>query len=165
MVRRFPAVPAAVNWESVVVVAPRMIVLATPLVLVMFANVLLPVIVRCPAPPCSNVMLVYAMPPPTNWFAEALVILIVPVPVTVKFVDVLLFQLFEPAIVQMLLPDPKASVLTLELLVKTPLIELERVTLFPFELKVPETRFMADDVAPLVAKASTRVTDPPGVSM
>jgi len=50
MVRRFPDVPAALNCERVVLVAAKLIVLATPLVLVMFLNVLLPEIVNVPAP-------------------------------------------------------------------------------------------------------------------
>jgi hypothetical protein len=83
----------------------------------MSLKVLLPEIVRVPAPPWLSVMLVYEAPPPEKVLAEPEVRLIVPVPVTVRFVVTevsqgvlvpLIVQVPDPMlIVRVVLPDPE----------------------------------------------------------
>lgn len=102
------------------------------------------------------------MPPPAKVLADADVRLIVPAPVTVRFVDGAALKPPVPEIVQV--PEPKASVLVeLELLAMPPEAP-DTVTLYVDASKVPETWLMADDELKLTVKASCRVNDPPGLS-
>ena len=99
------------------------------------------------------------MPPPAKVLEEPDVRLIVPVPVTVRFVDVLADHEVVPAIVQV--PEPTAIVLVVETLVAT--VELDEVneTLYVAASNVPEINVV---VAEEQVNASCNVTDPPGVS-
>lgn len=87
---RFPLVPDTPNALTVVVVLAGNVIVAGWTVLVMLVNVLAPVMVSAPEPPWFSVG--HVLPPPANVLALALVILIAPVPVTVKFVDVAQFH-------------------------------------------------------------------------
>jgi len=79
-------VPLAFQFSNVLVVPAVNKIEVAPVALyelVIFPNVLLPLIVMVPAPPWSKVIPEKEVPPPENGFADALVKLIVPVPVTV----------------------------------------------------------------------------------
>ena len=83
------------------------------------------------------------MPPPANVLAEPEVRLIVPVPVTVRLVDVEALHGEVPAIVQV--PEPTATVLAVVVLVATEEPEEFNVTLNPFASKVPCVTANMDD--------------------
>ena len=83
------------------------------------------------------------MLPPAKVLADADVRLIVPVPVTVRFVDVAADQGEVPAIVQV--PEPIATVLVVVALVATEAPEEFKVTLNPFASKVPCETANTDD--------------------
>ena len=84
-------------------------------VLVMLPNVFDPVMVNAPAPPWLSVMPEKEKLPPAKVFADALVRLIVPVPVTVSPVVVAVVHTV-PVPVQVIFPVPKAIVLVSVLL-------------------------------------------------
>ncbi len=98
------------------------------------------------------------MPPPANVLADALVRLIVPVPVTVRLVEVLADHADVPAIVQV--PEPIAIVLVVETLVATPELAEVNDTLYPAASNVPAINavFAEEQI-----NASCNVTDPLGV--
>ena len=126
----------------------------------MLAKVLLPVMVSVPAPPWSRVMLVYANEPPAKILADPEVRVTVPVPVTVRLVEVAaLHAVPDPAIVQV--PEPTAMVLVFELLLDRTDDAPVKDMLKLLALKVP---LVIRSVLPLVEKASCSVTDPPGVT-
>ena len=91
--------------------------------------------------------------------------LIVAVPVTVKFVDVAVVQAVPlPPIVQVADPPvPKAKILTLLFVELNPLLLSD--TAYPLASKVPAVRFKIPPDAPVKLIASCSVTDPPGVLM
>ena len=98
------------------------------------------------------------MPPPANVLADALVKLMVPVPVMVRFVDVLADQGEVPAIVQV--PEPTAIVRAVATDVATVEDALLKVTLKLFASNVPAIKVVVDDEQ---VKASCNVTNPPGL--
>lgn len=107
------------------------------------------------------------MSPPAKVLADADVRLIVPVPVTVRLVDVLVFHpiepVAEPAIDQV--PEPTAIVLTADVvLTKDEPLPL-KVRLYPFASTVPELSVTAPPLLLFVLKASCNVTEPLGVSI
>jgi len=116
IVSTFPEVPSAVKLVTVCVVpeVKRIDVAAVALYeFEMFANVLEPEIVSCPAPPWSNVIAPQLALPPAKVLAEELVIVTVaPEPETVKLVDVV--QVHELVVVYV--EAFKFNVLVLELL-------------------------------------------------
>ena len=88
----------------------------------------------------------------------------VPVPVTVRLVDVEVFHaLLEPAIIQV--PDPTAIVRVLLLLEDTAALAPVKDTLYIPASNVPLVKVMASEELLFDEKASCRVTDPPGVSI
>jgi hypothetical protein len=102
------------------------------------------------------------MSPPAKVLAEDEVRLMVPVPVTVRLVEVAAFHaVLEPASVHV--PDPTAIVLVFELDELTAEDDPERVTLKVAASNVPFVIRNALDK--LVPKASCNVTDPFGVSI
>ncbi len=101
------------------------------------------------------------MPPPANVLADALVRLIVPVPVTVRLVDVAVFHPPVPAIVQV--PEPMASVLVVEPEEATLDALPDSVTLYPFASKVPVVTLMVPAVVLEQLNASCNVNEPPGL--
>ncbi len=74
------------------------------------------------------------MPPPLKVLADALVRLIVPVPVTVRFDEVLMLKAEPPASDVVHVPEPNAIVRANEL---AALMPPSIVTLYPFASKVP----------------------------
>ena len=107
-------------------------------------------------------MLVKATPPPANVLVDALVSLMVPVPVTVHPVDGFVLHV-EPAIVHT--PEPTATVLVDDPPPAKTLELPDKVTFFPLASKVPAVNVSAVTPDKLVLNASTSVTDPPGVLM
>ena len=101
------------------------------------AKVLLPVMVRVPAPPWFRVIPEQEMPPPAKVLADALVRLIVPVPVTVRSKDEIPTVKAEPARDVVHVPEPNAIVRTDKLAALMPPFI---VTLYPFALKVPYSK-------------------------
>ena len=99
------------------------------------------------------------MLPPANVLVDELVRLIVPVPVTVRLVDVAAVQV--PTNVQV--PEPIPIVLVLLLLADTAPEAPDKVTLYVTALKVPAVIVSAEAEATFVIKASCKVTDPLGV--
>lgn len=101
------------------------------------------------------------MPPPANVFAEPLYKLMMPVPVTVKLVELAQFQTVPDPLIE-IVPEPIAIVRGLLLLeLKTAEAEV-KAKLLPLTLKVPA---VCVNTALLHAKSSCSVTDPPGVLM
>ena len=98
------------------------------------------------------------MPPPVKVFAEAPVMLIVPVPVMETFVP-LVFHAAAPVAAVVHVPEPIATVLTSVPEEACILAELRNVTLYPFAFKVPEFNVIPDD-ALLTVKLSCKVTEP-----
>ena len=84
IVIKLPAVPFTLKSATVVVVLAGKVMVAGCTVLVMSANVFAPVITNAPAPPWLSVG--YENPPPANVLDDALVMLIVPVPLVVWLV-------------------------------------------------------------------------------
>ena len=128
-VQTLPDSPVRLNTpKSLVVFAVNLTVVAPVAlyVLVMLVNLFDPVNVKMPAPPWFTVGYVWT-PPPANVLELALVRLIVPVPVTVRFVAVAALQPPVPAIVKV--PEPIAIVLTEAPEVETPEAAPERVRL------------------------------------
>ena len=160
----FPAVPVAVH-DVVIrwVVVPMLMVLAPAAVLVIDLNVLLPLMISVPLPPWFKVMLVYAMPPPSKVLADALVRLMVPVPVTVRLVEVAAFHPPVPDIANV--PEPTAIVLVPVPDVATELDAPDNVTLYPLASKVPVDTVIAPAAFLSQTKAFCNVTDPPGLSI
>ena len=96
------------------------------------------------------------MPPPAKVLADAEVRLMVPVPVTVRLVDVAVFHaVLEPASVHV--PDPTAMVLVFELDDETEPADI--VTLYVPASNIPSV--IVKEVAADV-NASCKVNDPPG---
>lgn len=111
-VRRFPEVPDAVKFATVVVTFGKMIVQAVGFVLLISANVFVPVIESDPAPPWLSSG--YDNPPPANVFALPEVMLIVPVPeLMVKLVEVAAFHAV-PAPTKVNVPEPNVIWRTFE---------------------------------------------------
>jgi hypothetical protein len=91
MVSSLPDSPLAFQFVNVLVVPAVNRIDVAPValyVLVILPNVFAPVMVNAPAPPWFSVMPEREAPPPAKVFAEALVRLMVPVPLTVPEVDV-----------------------------------------------------------------------------
>ena len=104
------------------------------------------------------------MPPPAKVLALALVRLMVPVPVTVRLVDVeALHAPVVPAIDQV--PEPMAIVLVSVPDAATEAAAPDKVTLNVAASNVPFVRVNTPAKDWLAANASCSVTDPPGVSM
>jgi len=102
------------------------------------------------------------MPPPEKVLADADVRLIVPVPVTVRLVDVAVLQAAPaPEIVHV--PEPIAIVLVLELVLENVLEPLDKETLYEEASNVPLVTVKTPPTDWLKVKASCSVTDPPGV--
>ena len=100
------------------------------------------------------------MPPPAKVLADADVRLIVPVPVMV--VDVFAVHPFVPATVHV--PEPIATVFAVVVaVVLIPTVEPDMVTLYVPASNVPESILKALPFAFELAKASCKVTEPPGV--
>lgn len=87
--------------------------------------------------------------------------LIVPVPVTVRFVAAFMFQPVVPPTTKV--PEPTATVLATVLVADD--APPANVTLYPFASKVPAAITNADAVVRLAVRASCNATDPLGVSV
>lgn len=109
---KFPDEPFKLKAVKVFVVPP--VNCTRPIaVLVMLANLLEPEIVSVPVPPWLIVGHVWMLPP-AKVLVNADVRLIVPVPVTVRFVEVAQFQAEEPLAAIVQVPEPIAKVLALD---------------------------------------------------
>ena len=104
------------------------------------------------------------MLPPAKVLADAFVRLIVPVPVTVRFVDVAVFQAVPlPASVHV--PEPEAIVRMFVFEEDTWLFTPDKVTLNPFASNVPRVIDKATEVLELPVYASNSLTVPFGESI
>ena len=106
------------------------------------------------------------MPPPAKVLADADVRLIVPVPVTVRFVEVAAAHAVELAAGIVQVPEPTATVLARVLADKsTVALAPEKVTLYVAASNVPAFIRNAADTLTLVVNASCNVTEPEGDSI
>ena len=106
------------------------------------------------------------MLPPAKVLADADVRLMVPVPVTVRFVDVAQFQIVAVLGARVHVPFIEIDLVFVfdESKLLEPLFVDESVQLNPPSLKDPEVRTKAPDAEVLLfVNASCNVTDPPGV--
>jgi hypothetical protein len=136
IVIKLPAVPFRLNPDrKVVVVLAVNVTVAGCTVFVILSNVFAPVIVSAPAPPWLSVQL-KVDPPPTNVFAVAAVMEIVPVPVpavVVKPVGTALLNAVADAVGQTNVPP-----LNVRFLVPVAVVyAVPTVSVFPFKLSVP----------------------------
>ena len=100
------------------------------------------------------------MPPPAKVLADAEVRLMVPVPVTVRFVEVAVHGFIALAIDHV--PEPKERVLTKALEpASTPPADI--VTLYVAASNVPAIEYIAVDDPRFVTNASCSVIDPEGL--
>ena len=104
------------------------------------------------------------MPPPAKVLADADMRLIVPVPVTVRLVEVVALKVVpEPAKDHVPLPKPTVlcAVADIANVDDAPL----RVTLYTFALNVPIPTVNAPEPEALITSASCSVTTPDGLCM
>jgi hypothetical protein len=152
-VHTFPEAPDKLKLVNVVVVPPVSLTVVAPVleyVLVILANVLDPEMVKAPAPPWLTVQL-YVLPPPVNVLADALVRLMVPVPVPAVVVKPVGNPLAKKPVVTI---DPPLKVKFLvPVLVLTP----ASVRVLPFRSTVPFCRV----AVPTMVTAELRAHSPP----
>ena len=165
IVTKFPAVPLTLQLVSVCVVPEVKVNVVGCTVFERVVNVFDPLIVNAPAPPLFSVQL-YVEPPPTKVLAEALVRLIVPVPVpavVVNPVGAALLKAVVPEAAMDKVPPLKVRFLVPVAVRNVAAIVPDSVSVCPFRLSVPLVSVSTPATALVAVNASCSVTVPLGL--